>query len=111
MRFTKFIIKNFKGIKRTELKFNQLGKGKVFTLVGLNECGKTTILEAINSFSPDLEVEPIFQSDVFKKIEYRDLVPKHRKDNFTGNVEIEAHIEILENDRESICSFFAETLH
>ena len=99
MRFTKFRIKNFKGISSAEIDLAHFGQGKVFTLVGLNECGKTTILEAINSFSPDLTAEPIFQNDVFRKIEYKDLVPKHRKDNFTGNVEVEAFLELSDDDR------------
>ena len=70
MHFTKFRIKNFKGISSAEIDLAQSGQGKVFTLVGLNECGKTTILEAINSFSPDLAAEQVFQNDVFRKIEY-----------------------------------------
>ena len=108
MRFTKFRIKNYKGIKEAEVSLNQLGQGKIFTLVGLNECGKTTVLEAINSFSPDLSAEPLYQNDVFRKVEPRDLVPKHRKDNFTGNVEIEAFIDFSKDDFESIKHYFQE---
>lgn len=106
MRFTKFKIKNYKGIKNAEISLNQLGQGKVFTLVGLNECGKTTVLEAINSFSPDLAAEPLYQNDIFRKVELRDLVPKHRKDNFTENVEIEATIEFSNDDLNRIEHFF-----
>lgn len=108
MRFTKFRIKNYKGIKDAEVSLNQLGQGKVFTLVGLNECGKTTVLEAINSFSPDLSAEPLYQNDVFRKVEHRDLVPKHRKDNFTGTVVIEALIDFSDDDLEAIENFFTE---
>ena len=108
MRFTKFRIKNFKGISSAEIDLAQSGQGKVFTLVGLNECGKTTILEAINSFSPDLAAEPIFQNDVFRKIEYEDLVPKHRKDNFTGNVEVEAFLDLSDDDRRNIARFLEQ---
>jgi len=106
MRFTKFTIHNFKGIKHAELNLNQFGQGKVFTLVGLNESGKTTILEAINSFSPDLSTEQIFQNDVFRRIEKKDLVPKHQKDNFTGEVKIEAHLEFAPEDRDNIKNYF-----
>ena len=108
MRFTKFRIKNFKGISSAEIDLAHFGQGKVFTLVGLNECGKTTILEAINSFSPDLTAEPIFQNDVFRKIEYKDLVPKHRKDNFTGNVEVEAFLELSDDDKQDIAQFLKQ---
>lgn len=105
MRYINFKIKNFKGIKEAELKLNQSGQGRIYTLVGLNECGKTTILEAINTFSPDLAAEPLFQKDIFRKVQPKDLVPKHRKDNFTGNVEIEASIEVPDEDRDKICDY------
>jgi recombinational DNA repair ATPase RecF len=54
MKITDFQIQNFKGIKNAKLK---LGKqtAPIHTLVGLNESGKTTILEAINAFRPDLD--------------------------------------------------------
>ena len=44
MKFTKFFLQNFKGIKNLEIK---LDKGKPLALVGLNESGKTSILEGI----------------------------------------------------------------
>jgi hypothetical protein len=44
-------IRNFRGIKELRLDFSGKPKMNVFTLVGLNESGKTTILEAINHFS------------------------------------------------------------
>lgn len=106
MLFKKFLIRNFKGIKSAEIELDRFGQGKVFTLVGLNESGKTTVLEAINSFSPDPTAEPIFQSDVFRRVEGTDLVPKHRKDNFTGDVEIEAHLEYSDSDRNNIFQYF-----
>lgn len=106
MRFTKFKITNFKGIKSAEVRLDELGQGKIFTLVGLNESGKTTVLEAINSFSPDLTAQPIFQNDVFRRVEPKHLVPKHRKDNFTGNVSIEAFLEFSADDISAICSYF-----
>jgi len=57
MRFLKFEIKNFKGIRHAELSFSKSNTAGVYTLVGLNECGKTTLLEAIHSFSPDSDTE------------------------------------------------------
>ena len=108
MRFTKFVIHNFKGIKHAELNLNQLGQGNIFTLVGLNESGKTTILEAINSFSPDLSAEPIFQNDVFRRVKNKDLVPKHQKDNFSGKVTIEAHLFFSNEDKGLVKKYFKE---
>ncbi len=54
MRFRSFKIKNFKGIKEATLNLGT-GEASIHTLVGLNESGKTTILEAINMFQPDEE--------------------------------------------------------
>lgn len=49
MKYTKFIIKNFKGIKgELERDLTKLPSSNIFTFVGLNESGKTSILEAIN---------------------------------------------------------------
>ena len=99
MKFLQFDIKNYKGIKKAELKLNPQGESKIFTLVGLNESGKTTILEAINSFSPDKDTESLFSNDdVFKKVEPKDLVPKHLKDNFNGDVTIKALLAFDDND-------------
>ncbi len=55
MRYTSFEIKNFKGIRSLRLDLDAPPKGRIMTLVGLNECGKTTILEAIDYFTPGTE--------------------------------------------------------
>jgi len=47
MRYLKFDIENFKGIESTSIDLNTQAN-KIITLVGLNESGKTSILEAIN---------------------------------------------------------------
>ncbi|MBM0170454.1 ATP-binding protein [Altererythrobacter sp. C41] len=49
VRYLKFRIQNFKGIKDTEVDLRSSTGANVFSLVGLNESGKTTILEAIHS--------------------------------------------------------------
>ena len=43
MKYTKFIIKNYRGIDQVKI---DLLNDRVITLVGLNESGKTTIMEA-----------------------------------------------------------------
>ncbi len=47
MFYQKFKIKEYKGIEEVNL---DLSNSKTLTLVGLNESGKTTILESINWF-------------------------------------------------------------
>ncbi|HTB06103.1 MAG TPA: AAA family ATPase [Bacteroidia bacterium] len=47
MKYKEFIIQNYKGVNTVEI---DLKNNRILTLVGLNESGKTTILEAINVF-------------------------------------------------------------
>ena len=47
MRYTKFEIQNFKGIKDLTIDLSKQPFNRIHTFVGLNESGKTTILEAI----------------------------------------------------------------
>ena len=56
MRIKAFHINNFKGIANTTLHLDDGAPGNVTTLIGLNESGKTTILEALSKFiSADAE--------------------------------------------------------
>jgi ABC-type polysaccharide/polyol phosphate transport system ATPase subunit len=68
MKYSKFVIKNFKGIKELTLDLEKEPKSKVFTLVGLNESGKTSILEAINLFQ-----------EIYPTKDRHKLIPKSEK--------------------------------
>jgi len=50
MQFDYFRIRNFKGIRELSIHFDHSPSSPVITLVGLNESGKTTILEALSFF-------------------------------------------------------------
>lgn len=60
MRHKAFSLTNFKGIDQTSVRFGDIASSNVVTLIGLNESGKTTILEGIYSFSPDQESKNLF---------------------------------------------------
>jgi len=47
MQHTYFELRNFKGIVKTRLDFTSRPQGNVYPCVGLNESGKTTILEGL----------------------------------------------------------------
>jgi len=94
MKYTKFIIKKFKGINELELDLTKYPVGKIFPLVGLNESGKTTVLEAINFFQEDLEDE-----------KEHEILHKKDSGNYTGDVEVEAELLLEENDINIINSF------
>lgn len=55
MRYTHFEIENFKGIASLRLDLDSAPLSNIHTLVGLNESGKTTVLEAMDYFTPGNE--------------------------------------------------------
>lgn len=91
MKFTRFEITNYKGINNTAIDLSG-EKGSVYTLVGLNESGKTTILEAINNFRHDVDgVHAIAQRSISTD-PIEALVPKKRKENFNGSISVSATV-------------------
>ena len=51
VHYALFEIEDFKDVKQLRIDLDRPPGGPVYTLVGLNESGKTTILEAINCLS------------------------------------------------------------
>lgn len=97
MRYTKFEIRNFKGIERLTIDLSKQPNSNIHTFVGLNESGKTTILEAINIVGHDWE-----------KGNEHQLTPKHLKASFTGDVSIIAYVEVDQEDNRRILEKFKE---
>ncbi|MFM7379373.1 MAG: AAA family ATPase [Erythrobacter sp.] len=62
MRYASFEIRNFKGIKNAKIILPK-EESTAVALIGLNESGKTTILQAIYSFSPNDESKVLFERD------------------------------------------------
>src|SRR5688572_27665319 len=109
MKYSAFVIKNFKGIQ--DLKFDLSGRSptsKIFTLVGLNESGKTTLLEALAFFydniknEKELTITKSFVDDV------HELIPKSKKDIFNESILIKAVVEVEAFDKEEIKKFLSE---
>lgn len=107
MRYVSFEFENFRGIRKTQLDLNAAGSdARIFTLVGLNESGKTTILEAIDRFLPtqegdDAEVSPK-QLAGWVAPEPDDLVPIAERTNFNGQVVVRATIELDDADVDAV---------
>lgn len=91
MRYIGFNIKNYKGIQNIELDLTKKPSTNIFTLVGLNESGKTTILEAINRFAIDIAKDEAYT-----------LIPKNKQYGFSDSVSIDAKLEITTNELEEI---------
>lgn len=94
MRYTSFTIENYKGIQELTINLDMKPDSKVYTFVGLNESGKTTILDAIN-----------IVNDGYPHGEEHSLIPKSQKASFTGSVSVEAVIELDDTDNQMIAEF------
>ena len=71
MKIKKVIIDNFKSIDHIELDFDKVGDSYTKIFVGINESGKSNILEALSYFkAPDNNVS--FDNLCNQKIEDRD---------------------------------------
>lgn len=91
MRYTKFEIRNFKGIENLTIDLSKQPYNRIHTFVGLNESGKTTILEAINAIG-----------NKWNPIEAQKLIPKHLKASFNNDISISAYVEVDEEDNKRI---------
>lgn len=97
MRYVSFHISNFKGIQDLTFELESGKASGVYTLVGLNESGKTTILEALHLFYEQRKSEAVSNEPVLHTIAVDDahnLVPKGKKDNFNGDIRLEATVHL-----------------
>lgn len=107
MRFVRFEIENFKGIKSAALDLMPAGSN-VFTLIGLNESGKTTILEALDDFGASREgMEALYGAK--RVAEFVTYVPKHLKANFTGDITIAALVAFDDAEIEDVIESVLKT--
>lgn len=98
MRYKKFTVENYKGISRVEINFDS---NRILTLVGLNESGKTTILEAISLFYT------LVKRGVLSPSQLNAIRPKGI--NFSGKVTISAELELETQDKTEIERHHTET--
>lgn len=92
MKYLEFEVHNFKGINKLNLKIDHIPHLNIFTLVGLNESGKTTILEAINYFQ-NSSGDP------------NELIPKSKRANFNDKIIIKATLMPSDEDEQKIRDF------
>jgi hypothetical protein len=101
VRYTFFEIENFKGIKNTRLDLATSGSGvAIYTLVGLNESGKTTVLEAIDHFQATSEGGEVSPKQLAGWVppDPHELIPIAERSNFNGTICIRCGIELDEAD-------------
>ncbi|MDO9487119.1 MAG: AAA family ATPase, partial [Sphingomonadaceae bacterium] len=107
MRFLSFEIRNFRGVRSAKIDLVPTGAG-IFTLIGLNESGKTTVLEAISTFQTRGGDEKSLYQAKPSQIDPSSFVPKHEKATFTGDITVAAVIEFEAGEKEE-CIAWAET--
>lgn len=102
MRYKSFRIQNFKGISDTTVELGGILGASVFPFVGLNESGKTTVLQAIHTFSPDAATSELLSGEKDVGVPFKERIPRHLISTFTGKVSVTATLEVDEDDRKSI---------
>lgn len=102
MRYTEFKVANFRGIVEADLPLSGKPGARVQTLVGLNESGKTTILEAINHFSYRTESLEVLDLDGYTITDQHTLIPISQRANFNETVEIVACLAPDPDDEKKI---------
>ena len=108
-RVLRFDIENFRGIEFGTLLIEG-GKpaGSFVTLIGLNESGKTTLLEALShSVLADPGTSDLMES-VQGTPELNDLIPKKKKAAFTGTVSVKAYVELEAANHAKLRHFLVE---
>ena len=100
MRYTSFSISNFKGIQELDLDLDGNPASKIFVLVGLNESGKTTIMEALSFFHENIKdvSEKLLTLNSSVVINNHSLIPRNKEDNFTDTTKISAFFEIDDSE-------------
>ena len=102
MRYAYFQIENFKGIQKITIDLEKSPQLDVYTLVGLNESGKTTILEAINEFTYKQETLEPLKLPRYAVTDLHDLIPVSKRDNFNDSIIIEVKLILDANDERSL---------
>ncbi|MBI6799214.1 AAA family ATPase [Pseudomonas syringae] len=99
-----FEIENYKGIVKTKIELAGRVDNPVVTLIGLNESGKTTILEAISQFvSSDRSVSNLYHFSSENRGAFS-FIPISKKGGFTGEVSVRATVELEPAEVENICA-------
>jgi predicted ATP-dependent endonuclease of OLD family len=89
---------NFKGIEEVRIDLEDRVTCPVTTLIGLNESGKTTILEGLSHFvTGDKSVSSLFDG-VHANSSGTSLIPVHKKAAFTGKIKVSAEVRLNEAD-------------
>lgn len=100
MRYRKFSAQNFRGIDRLQLELPI--DPAIITLVGLNESGKTTVLEAMNYFRYNPESLEALDIKGYSVKDSHSLIPISKQSNFNESIQIQVEVELDSDDIEGL---------
>lgn len=110
MEYSYFEVENFRGIQTLRIDFQSSPKSRCFALVGLNESGKTTILEAINHFAyKDENLAPL-EIPRHSINDLHTLIPIALRSNFNGNIKCKIELILDDFDKSNIEKFITKNL-
>jgi predicted ATP-dependent endonuclease of OLD family len=98
MRYTSFEITNFRGIENVKLNLVSKPESNIHCLVGLNESGKTTVLEAINYFTYNSDGLNALELKGYSIDDPNSLIPIAKRSNFSSPIKIEIDLDLNESD-------------
>lgn len=104
LRYVEFRFKNFKGIEDLTLPLT----GDVTTLIGLNESGKTTVLEAIFCFTYGAENLDMLDPGMASMRDPERWVPISKRGNFNDAIEIVAKLELDASDQRAYRAYMRQ---
>lgn len=108
MKHTFFEVWNFKGIKHIRLDFTAHPTSNIYTFVGLNESGKTTILQALNLFTYKLETLNALNLEGYSITDPHELIPIGEIANFNENITIRVGYKLDDKDKHGIKEFLGK---
>ncbi|MGC6512847.1 MAG: ATP-dependent nuclease [Parvibaculales bacterium] len=108
-------IKNYKGINDQTIRFDRCSNANIISLIGLNESGKTTTLEAIERFAMGEapEENPVVPLGFgFNNAEEpTSFIPNNKISSFTNSIDLIADIKISEQEIEQFINVFNEFIN
>lgn len=104
MKLVKFEVKKFKGIGNLKIDFSSSPNNNVYTLVGINESGKTTILEALNyyEYNDEKDLKELSNAMIPTK---EDIISIKNRSNFNGEIEIRAIHKLEDKDKQELYAY------
>jgi len=99
MKIERLTLTNFRGVKHIDIDLAGKIDHRIVTLIGLNESGKTTILEGLSYFPSSDEIAASVIKVRESDREIASFVPLNEEGIFTGRTSISATLLLSDTDR------------